>query len=48
MDKEKEITTNNGEITEEQKALMEKKASIMLEIVEKGKKNEFLTYNEIH
>ena len=23
MDKEKEITTNNGEITEEQKALME-------------------------
>ena len=48
MDKEKEITTNNGEITEEQKALMEKKAAIMLEIVEKGKKNEFLTYNEIH
>ena len=48
MDKEKEISTNNGEMTEEQKALLEKKASIMLEIVEKGKKNEFLTYNEIH
>ena len=48
MDKEKELSTNNVEMTEEQKALLEKKASIMLEIVEKGKKNEFLTYNEIH
>ncbi len=48
MDKEKEITTNEVEMTEEEKALLEKKASIMLEIVEKGKKNEFLTYNEIH
>lgn len=48
MDKEKEISTNNGEMTEEQRELLEKKASIMLEIVEKGKKNEFLTYNEIH
>ena len=48
MDNEKDLSLENGEVTEEQKAIMEKKANIMLEIIEKGKKNEFLTFNEIH
>ncbi len=46
MDTEKIEQTE--ELTEEQKALMEKKASAMLEIIERGKKNEYLTYGEIN
>ena len=48
MDTEKDALTNTEEMTEEQKALMQKKAEITLKIIEKGKKNEFLTYNEIN
>ena len=48
MDKEKDALKNTEEMTEEQKALMQKKAEITLKIIEKGKKNEFLTYNEIN
>ena len=48
MDIEKDALTNTEEMTEEQKALMQKKAEITLKIIEKGKKNEFLTYNEIN
>lgn len=48
MDTEKDALKNTEEITEEQKALMQKKAEITLKIIEKGKKNEFLTYNEIN
>ena len=48
MDTEKDALKNTEEMTEEQKALMQKKAEITLKIIEKGKKNEFLTYNEIN
>ncbi len=48
MDTEKDFAENTTEITEEQQALMQKKAEIMLSIIEKGKKNEYLTYNEIN
>ena len=48
MDTEKDTLKNTEEMTEEQKALMQKKAEITLKIIEKGKKNEFLTYNEIN
>ena len=48
MDKEMDALKNTEEMTEEQKALMQKKAEITLKIIEKGKKNEFLTYNEIN
>ena len=47
MDTEKDVIETQ-EITEEQKALMEKKATIMLDVIEKGKKNEYLTYHEIN
>ncbi len=47
MDTEKDMLEAT-EMTQEEKALMEKKASIMLEIIERGKKNEYLTYNEIN
>ena len=48
MDTENDALKNTEEMTEEQKALMQKKAEITLKIIEKGKKNEFLTYNEIN
>lgn len=48
MDNEKDMSLENEELTEEQLANMQKKADIMLEIVERGKKNEYLTYNEIN
>ncbi len=48
MDNEKDMSLENEELTEEQLATMKKKADIMLQIIEKGKKNEYLTYNEIN
>lgn len=48
MDNEKDMSLENEELTEEQLANREKKANIMLQIIEKGKKNEYLTYNEIN
>lgn len=48
MDKEKDMAEKNVEMTEEQKALAKKKSEIMLKIIERGKKNEFLTYHEIN
>lgn len=38
----------NADSTAEDQELMKKKAEIMLSIIEKGKKNEYLTYNEIN
>ena len=38
----------NADNTAEDQELMKKKAEIMLSIIEKGKKNEYLTYNEIN
>ena len=48
MDMERDIAENTVEMTEEQTELVKKKAEIMLKIIERGKKNEFLTYNEIN
>ena len=38
----------NADNTAEDQELMKKKAEIMLSVIEKGKKNEYLTYNEIN
>ena len=38
----------NADSTAEDQELMKKKAEIMLSVIEKGKKNEYLTYNEIN
>ena len=48
MDNEKDMSLENEELRSEQLDNMKKKADIMLQIIEKGKKNEYLTYNEIN
>ena len=49
MGKENIIPENvNADNTAEDQELMKKKAEIMLSVIEKGKKNEYLTYNEIN
>ena len=47
MDNEKEITQIENVETEEQKELFEKKKQVKRDLVEKGKKTGYLTYNDI-
>lgn len=47
MDNEKEITQIDNMESDEQKELIEKKKQVKRELVEKGKKTGYLTYNDI-
>ncbi len=47
MDNEKEITQPENIETEEQKELIEKKKQVKRDLIEKGKKTGYLTYNDI-
>ena len=48
MDAEKDFSVSEEIITDEQKAMAEKKYAAMLEVLERGKKKDYLTYGEIN
>ena len=48
MDAEKDFSVSEEIITDEQKAMAEKKYAVMLEVLERGKKKDYLTYGEIN
>ena len=48
MDTEKEITQSNEPLTEEEQQAEMKKYSIMLQLIESGKKRDYITYGEIN
>ncbi len=47
MDNEREITQTENIITEEQREIIEKKKQVKRDLLEKGKKTGYLTYNDI-